>query len=95
MNWMFIGIGVLIVTTCSLLSFRIKPDHLIFAYLIPLISMTLGISLLAISHLPQLEGMQDLAHLVVGLLVLIIGFTSLIVVYLTLLFIKKRRRRSL
>jgi hypothetical protein len=95
MNWLCIGIVVLILTTCSLLIFQIKPDHVILAYIFPLTSMILGISLLAISHLPQLEGMQDLAFVVIGLLFLIIGFISLIVVYLTLLFIKKRRRRSL
>ena len=95
MNWEFIGIGVFIVTVSSLLISQFRPNHAGLTYLLPLLSMTLGITLLAISRYEQLEGMQDLAFLVVGMLILIIGFTSLIVIYLILFFIKKRRRRSL
>ena len=95
MDWVFIGIGVFIVTVSSLLISRFKSNYVGLPYLLPLLSMTLGITLLASSHYEQLEGMQDLAFLVAGLLILIIGFTSLIVVHLILFIIKKRRRRSL
>lgn len=95
MPWLFLGSGVIIVTILSFVLLRIKPNLTKLVYLLPLLCITIGVVIVVLSKVFTLEGMQSLAVLVVGLLGLEIGLISLIVVYLLILIMKARRRRSI
>jgi hypothetical protein len=91
MQWLFIGSGVIIVTILSFALLRIKPNLTKLIYLLPLLCVISGVVIVIVSKVYTLESMQSLAVLVVGLLSLEIGIISLIVVYLIILIVNKRR----